>query len=207
MKEEIVIVGAGGHARSCIEAVESTGRFRIVGLVGAPSETGKSVLGFTVIGTDADLPRIRKECRNAVVGIGQILTPEPRRKAYIGLREAGFTLPVIVASSAVVSTSASVGEGTIIFHFAMLNANARVGVNCIINTRALLEHDVVIGDHTHISTGALLNGGASAGDGSFVGSGSVIREEVKIGAGCVISMGSRVTHNVNAGGRFPARNQ
>ena len=41
--KKIIIVGAGGHARSCIEVVESEGNYKIAGLIGLKSEIGAEI--------------------------------------------------------------------------------------------------------------------------------------------------------------------
>ena len=45
----IIVVGAGGHARSCIEVIESEGIYKIAGLVGLKSEVGEEICGYKVI--------------------------------------------------------------------------------------------------------------------------------------------------------------
>ena len=42
MKKKIILIGAGGHAESCIDVIESTNKYEIIGLV-AKSELGKKV--------------------------------------------------------------------------------------------------------------------------------------------------------------------
>ena len=50
--KDIVLIGAGGHAASCIDVIESEGRFRIAGLVGVKSELHLRLCGYEVIATD-----------------------------------------------------------------------------------------------------------------------------------------------------------
>ena len=49
----IILVGAGGHARSCIDVIEQSGSHDIAGLVALPNEVGSQTLGYEVLGTDA----------------------------------------------------------------------------------------------------------------------------------------------------------
>lgn len=191
----ILLVGAGGHARSCIDVVEREDRYAIAGLIGMPGEIGHDVLGYAVLGSDADLPRLRGTVSDALVAVGQIRTPEPRMRLYSRLAELGFQLPAIVSPHACVSRHASLGEGSIVMAGAIVNAGARVGCNCIINSRALIEHDVQVGDHCHVATAAVLNGGVILGMGSFVGSGSLVREGVVLGAACLVGMGLVIRHS------------
>ena len=190
--KEIIVVGAGGHARSCIEVIESEGIYKIAGLVGLKSEVGAEVCGYKVIASDDDLPRMLVDFEYAFNGLGQIANPAPRAKKFEELRSIGFKTPSVVASSAIVASSASIGEGTIIMHGSVVNSCATVGQNCIINSFALIEHDCSIGSNTHISTGALINGGAEVGSNSFIGSGAIVKQGIKVGDNCVLGMGMKL---------------
>lgn len=194
-KPGLIVIGAGGHAHACIEVIELHGQYRIAGLVGMPGGMHLPYLGYSVIGTDDDLPQLAKEYQYAFIAVGQIRSPDSRMRLYKLATELGFQLPVIIAPTAHVSCHANIGSGTIVMHGAIINVGARVGINCIINTRALLEHDVTVQDHCHLSTGAILNGDVNIGAGSFVGSGSIIKEGVSLGKGCVVGMGLSVRHN------------
>ena len=206
-KPSLILVGAGGHAHACIDVIEQQGQYQIAGLVGMPEELHTQYLGYTVIATDNDLPRLAKEYRYAFIAVGHIRLPDSRIRCYQQTTKLGFQLPVIVAPTAHISRHATVGAGTIVMHGAIVNAGARVGNNCIINTSALVEHDATVEDHCHISTGAILNGDVKIGAGSFVGSGSVIKEGVTLGKGCVVGMGLSVRHNQADGARFLGNNK
>ncbi len=203
-KPGLLLVGAGGHALSCIDVIELENRFRIVGLLGLQSEKGSQRLGYPVIGTDEDLPELASTYGHAVVTMGQIKTPALRIAMFQRLLELGFVLPTIVAPTAQVSLHATVGDGTIVMHGAIINAGASIGDNCIINCRALVEHGARMGSHCHLATGAIVNGDASVGEGSFIGSGTVVREGIRIGKHCLVGMGQMVRTDCADGGRLPA---
>lgn len=191
----ILLIGAGGHAASCIDVIEQHGGFRVAGLIGMGNEVGTRVLGYEVLGTDQDLPGLVARFGHALVAIGHIKTAEPRMQAFTRLRQLGCALPSVVSPRACVSPHAALGAGTIVMHGAVVNARASIGNNCILNSQSLVEHDARIGDHCHIATGAIVNGAVSIGAATFVGSQSSIRQEVRIGERCVIGMGERVlTH-------------
>jgi sugar O-acyltransferase (sialic acid O-acetyltransferase NeuD family) len=206
-KEPLLLVGAGGHARACIDVIEQQGRFAVAGLVGQPHEVGGRVLGYPVLGTDADLPALLREYRAALVAVGQIKTPEPRIRLFHLLEEHGCTGPVIISPRAYVSAHARVGAGSIVMHGAVINAAAVIGRNCIVNSQALVEHDAVVEDHCHIATSSAVNSGVRIGAGSFIGSGSSVRQCVSIGERCVIGMGQRVLADCAAGTRLPPARQ
>ena len=205
-KLPILLIGAGGHARACIDVIEYESRFSVAGLVGLPDEVGTQLLGYPVLGTDTDLPALLRKCSHAFVAVGQIKTPERRIRIFTVLEQHRCSFPVIVSPYAYVSPHASLGHGTIVMHGAVVNAGAVVGCNCIINTRALVEHSATVGDHCHISTGAILNGDVKIGEGSFVGSGSVIKERVSLGKCCVVGMGISVRHDLKDHASLPTHN-
>lgn len=193
---DIILVGGGGHCKSCIEVVESTKMYNIIGVIDLNEKLGESILGYNVIGTDRDLEKIRQTCQYALVTIGQIKNSELRKKAFDRLKELDFTLPVIKASTAYVSSEAKIGEGTIIMHYGFINSNSKIGKNSIVNTGALVEHDVVVGDYNHISTRATLNGGVKIGDNCFIGSNTVVNHGVEICSGVVFGANSTVVKDI-----------
>ena len=188
----LLLIGCGGHARSLIDLIEAGGQWRILGLVGLPDQVGSVVLGYPVIASDAELKALRQVCEAAVLAIGQVPDPTPRKRLATQLDQLGFHSPVLISPHAVVSRHTQFGRGTVVAHGAIVNAGAVLGAHCILNSRALIEHDVQLGDHCHVSTGALVNGGVRLGNGSFVGSGAMLREGLQLPAGTVISAGKRV---------------
>ena len=192
LDNEMILLGAGGHAKSCVDVIELEDVYKIIGLVGLPTEVGQVYLGYTVIADDAAIGRLARLHPNALVSVGQISSPDLRIRLFTTACAAGFRFPVIVSPRAHVSRHVSIGAGTIVMHGAVVNAGAVIGENCIVNTRAIVEHDAVIGDHCHISTGAIVNGGVQVGPGCFVGSGAVIREGLCVPGGSFIKMGSLV---------------
>jgi sugar O-acyltransferase (sialic acid O-acetyltransferase NeuD family) len=196
-KPALILIGAGGHARSCIDVIEQQGQYQIAGLVGLPEQRHTQQLGYEVIASDDALDELVKSYQYALITIGQIQqTAELRLRLYQQVTHCGFQLPTVISPTAHVSRHAAIGAGTIVMHGAIINAGARVGNNCIINTHALIEHDAKVEDHCHISTGAILNGDVSVGAGSFIGSGCVIKEGVSIGKGTLVGMGLTVRNQL-----------
>jgi sugar O-acyltransferase (sialic acid O-acetyltransferase NeuD family) len=201
-KPGLLLIGAGGHAKSCIDVIEQENEIKIVGLVGSLSEVGTRVLGYEVLGTDDDLSDLLKFAQFALISVGQIGVNELRSNLFSRILNLGFKSPVVTSPLAYVSPHAVVGKGTVVMHHATINAGAAVGNNCIINSQVLIEHDVVVGDHSHISTGVTMNGGSTVGRSGFIGSGSTIRDSISIGTMCAIGMGVIVRHDVPANSQF-----
>ncbi|QDV44210.1 Putative acetyltransferase EpsM [Stieleria neptunia] len=185
----LVLIGCGGHCRSCIDVVEATGDYQITSIVGQQHEVGQQLLGYRVDSTDRDLQALVKRDGNFLVAIGQIETNAIRVKLYNETARLGGAFPTIVSPLAHVSKHAVVGRGTIVMHHAIVNASASIGENCIINSKSLIEHDVEVGNHCHVATGAIVNGGTTIGDDCFIGSGTVVKQSIQIEPGMVIGAG------------------
>ena len=196
---DLLLIGGGGHCRSCIDVIEAEGLFKIRGIVNSSSDKTDGVFGYTVLGSDEDLPSLLQETSQALVTVGQIRSPEIRIRLYELLKKLGGKLPRVVSPLAYCSQYAEMNEGTMVMHGAIVNAGASIGTNCIINSQALIEHDVIIADHCHISTGARVNGGVTIGKGSFIGSGAILREGIVIGENVIISAGQVILRDVPSG--------
>ena len=177
--KKIILIGGGGHCRSCIDVIEKEKKFKVLGIV----DNKKNILikKYKLIGSDKDLNKISKKIKNAIITIGHIKNSDLRERLYKKLIKLKFNLPLVISPLAYVSKNALVGAGTIIMHRALININAKIGKNCIINTGAIIEHDVVIGDNCHISTGSIINGGVTIEKNSFIGSNAVVKQNIKIG--------------------------
>lgn len=173
-KEPLVLIGGGGHCKACIDVIEATGTWRILGILDLAERVGEKVLGYPIIGTDNRIRQFATDGARFLVSIGQIRAVEPRRRAFELVKSSNGKFATIVSPLAYVSPSAVVGAGTIVMHRALVNSSASIGDNVIINTMALIEHDAMVGSHSHISTAAVVNGGASIGSSCFVGSNAVI---------------------------------
>lgn len=180
MKPKILLIGGGGHCKSCIDVIEEQNKFQIAGIIDRREKVGTKVLGYEIIGTDGDLEELVSKIPNALITIGQIKSAKLRVNFFNQLKNIGYKLPLIISPFSKVSKHSFIGEGTIIMHQALVNAGAKIGSNCIINSKALVEHDVRIENNCHISTNAVLNGGVKVGQSTFVGSGAVVVNDVSI---------------------------
>lgn len=190
MKNKLILIGGGGHCKSCIDVIEQSGQYEIAGILDKRENIGQRVLGYEIIGEDEQIEKLAREEFSFLITLGQIRTSEVRKKLYDELLRCKAPIATIISPHAYVSKHAHIEPGTIIMHNAVINADANIGKNCIINTKALIEHDAVVEDHCHISTAAVINGGAIIKQGSFFGSNAVSRETVSTSNNAFIKAGS-----------------
>lgn len=84
---------------------------------------------------------------------------------------------VRIHPTADVSPSASVGQGTSIWHQCQVREGVRIGENCILGKGAYLDFGVQIGDQVKIQNGAFLYHGTRLESGVFVGPGVIFTND------------------------------
>jgi sugar O-acyltransferase (sialic acid O-acetyltransferase NeuD family) len=195
--KSLLLIGTGGHAKSCINLIEGSNKFFIKGLISEKkADVGKMIINKKIIGTDKDLFFLKKKIIYAGIGIGQVQNWKIRLKFFILLKNFGYKIPAIISKFSTVAKSSEVDEGTYIFDKVVVNSNVKIGKNCIINTGSVIEHDVRIGNNSHISTGAIINGETEVGNNTFIGSGAIIKNGISIGNNCVIGIGKVIKSSI-----------
>jgi len=191
--KNLIIVGAGGYAKSVLDSVDYM-NFRMIGFIDDVKSSGEMHQDYPVLGNCVE--DIENPADNVYfVAIGN----NAKRKRWFDILKAhDLSLINVIDKSALVSQHSTIGEGSFIGKLAIVNRGASVGDNCVINTRALLEHGCQIGNHVNISTNCTLNGDVACDEGSFVGSASVVNGQLRIGAWSLVGSGAVVINDVPA---------
>ena len=197
MKKKIFIIGAGGHAKTCIDVIENNNKFQIASLIDKKSNK-KIIFKHKIIKEINFIKKKENKKLNILIGVGQIKNSILRKNLFFRYKQLGYNFPNIISKFSYVSKNSVLKEGNLICHGVVINAGVKIGLNCIINNQALIEHDVIIGDHCHISTGSIINGGTIIGSNTFIGSGTTIKENIKIGNNCVIGAGLTIKKNIKS---------
>lgn len=186
MKENIVLLGFGGHAKSVADTIERQGLYNIIGY----TDFEEHLSNYKYLGTDKELNNIYKSgTYNAAICVGYLGKEIIRQRIYSKLKEIGFTLPVIIDPSAIISKNATVLEGAFVGKRAIINSESYIGKCCIINTGAIIEHEVIVGDFSHISVGTVLCGQVHIGKACFIGANSTVIQCLEIENNSVIPAG------------------
>lgn len=205
MRSEIVVIGAGGHAKVCIELLRAMGE-NVAYCVGA-GDGPDHCLDVPVVNGDEHIALLRSEGYSRVfVAIGANGLRD--RLARLSLSQ-GYSLVNAISPRAVVSPSATLGAGVAVMAGAVINANAVIGDLAIINTGATIDHDCQIGVAAHIAPQCAVAGNVVIGKYSFLGIGSRVIPEVEVGERVTIGAGGVVIANIEAGVTavgVPARN-
>lgn len=78
-------------------------------------------------------------------------------------------MPVRIHPSADVAESATIGEGSAIWHLCQIRPGVKIGQNCILGRGVYVDADVQIGDNVKIQNYVSVYHGVTIEDGVFVG--------------------------------------
>jgi UDP-perosamine 4-acetyltransferase len=203
MNDGVIVIGAGGHAKVCIELLQAAGR-RVAYCIG--DAEGALCAGIPVLAGDEHLQRLRQEgYTDLFVAVGANAT---RRRLAAAAQALGYTLVNAISPRAAISPSARLGAGIAIMAGAVVNAEADIGDLVIINTGATVDHDCRLGTAVHIAPQCGLAGNVSIGAESFLGVGCKAIPGVRIGDNVLIGAGGVVVDDIPAHTRavgVPAR--
>ncbi len=198
MKQTLVIMGCGGHARSVADVAIHCGYSDFV-FVDEHAREHEFCLDFPV---NRQAPSVIEAC---FIAYGDTY----QRKEAIN-HVLGFQWPLVTIFSphATRGVGSSFQWGTIVAHHAHIGPMASIGMGCIINTGAIIEHDCQVGDFSHVSVNATLAGRVIIGQHVLIGAGAVVRDRVVIGDYVTVGAGATVVHDLLTPGVYvgtPAR--
>ena len=191
MRRDIVIFGSGGYARGMAEAAEADAGWHVTAFAG--QDAGNKVFGRPVVAEEEILSGSHPLV--CVVAIGDNWSRQQVIERIKAVRP-DFEFCRILHPRAVISPSAQIGEGTVVFAGSVVGANARLGAHVSIYTNAVVEHDSVLGDFSSLAPAAALGGTVRLGARSFVGLGARVIHNVTVGAEVVIGAGATVLQDV-----------
>lgn len=191
MPIELLMVGAGGHAKVVIEAVQAVNPACHILLADEDiTKEGKKLLGNIPIHYLRNWEKLPDQCH---IAIGN---NQERERLSIVAHEQGKQPFTIVHPDAFVSLSAVFGSGNFIAAMVVISAEVKISEGCIINHGAIVDHDCYIGAYSHIAPNSTLSGGVKVGKGCLIGTGATLLPMVEIGDHVVIGAGAVVTCNV-----------
>lgn len=181
--ETINLFGAGGHGKVIKDIVEACGKG--VGVV---------YDDFSPL-SDLQGKQICRTSENVVEGPMIISIGSNKIRKEISEK---YPVKYITAvhPSAIVASTAKIGEGTVVMQGAIIQTEAEIGTHCIVNTGASVDHECRIANYVHISPHATLCGNVRVGEGAWIGAGATVIPGIRIGKWAVVGAGATVIRDV-----------
>lgn len=190
MKNDLIIIGAGGHAKVIADMALKL-NYNILGFLD-DNQTGE-VLGYPILGKVCEAVNYSALY---VIAIGNNVIRKKIAEQY------KIEYVTLIHPSAQIGLEVEIGKGTIVMTNAVINSNSRIGNHSIINTAAIVEHDNIIGDYVHISPNATLCGTVKIGDGAHIGAGAVVKNNITIAENVTVGIGAAVVKNIEESGVY-----
>ncbi len=184
--KNLIIFGAGAHAKVLIDCIEEEAKFNINRLFD-DNPILSTLFSYPVSKINTYISSADDHSIIAITN-GKI-----RKKIAESLNTSFVTT---VHPTAVVSKYATIGKGTHILAGSIINAAAVVGNHCIINTGTVVEHDCIIGDYVHLSPNTSIGGGVKIGECTHIGIGASVIQNISIGSNVIIGAGAVVVSDI-----------
>lgn len=196
--KQIVIIGAGGHARDVLDVFEACNarepRWEVLGFVVEPAwfQPGVRVNGYPLLG-DLDWLSSRARDVELVCAVGDSAL---RRRLVSEAGARGGRFCSVVHPSVVLTPRVTISEGCVVLAGVVLSSTVRLGRHVHVNVGSTLSHDVAVGDFGTIAPGVRLSGNVEVGEGASVGAGATVIEKLSIGRWSIVGAGATVVRDV-----------
>jgi sugar O-acyltransferase (sialic acid O-acetyltransferase NeuD family) len=198
--KSVLIIGAGGHGREVLDIFLSLRRhgsdLEVLGFIDEGVDAGSTMCGLPILGGFEWFEQFDRHNFGVVCAAG---TPELSRRLVCSARMLGLRFVSAISPRALISPTAEIGKGVMIFPNVVVSCGVVVGSYSTLNVASTVSHDSHIGDYCSVSPGAHLAGNVSLGRGCFVGMGCNVIQGVSVGARSVIGAGAAVIDDVPAG--------
>jgi sugar O-acyltransferase (sialic acid O-acetyltransferase NeuD family) len=196
--KDVIIIGAGGHGAELDEYIQFSQKCSGLYSLNVVGFLDDNPANFTSYHFSAPLlggvreHKVIQDC-HYIIGIANLTY----RRFFVELfLSAGARFLSFVHSTAYVSESAKIGQGSIIGPYVNVGPNVRVGDFTLINSRSSLGHDTVIGDFDFISPNVCFSGFSSVGDDNLFGINSSTIPHIHVGNRNKIAAGMVLDHHV-----------
>lgn len=134
---------------------------------------------------------INKDDFEIIIANGE---PSIRKLLFDKCKKNNFNIATLIDPSAVISQTASIGEGSIITTHCTIASSSIIGINVAVNVKTIIGHDITINDHSVLSSMVNVGGNCIIGSSTYIGMGAMIKEGLIVGNDVILGMGS-VLHN------------
>jgi sugar O-acyltransferase (sialic acid O-acetyltransferase NeuD family) len=186
----LLVIGCGGHSKVVTEIAESTG-FSNISYLGS-NQDPKQFLGRRV-----QRDWLEDYRGYFFVAIGDNALRQQLFSEFMNRNPVAIPVTLIHPSS-IISSSCSIGSGTVIMPLCVVNGPSSIGDGVILNTRSSVDHDSGVMSFCSLAPGVTLGGGVTIGERSAIGIGATVKHGVCIGNDSIVGAGSLVLNDIGS---------
>lgn len=176
MKKNLLILGAGGHGRCCLDIARASGLYGKISFLD-DAAVGSRINDAQIIDSLEALARYDEEYSDVFVAIGHGLT---RAKLMKKAEDLGYEIVSLISKECHVSPYATLEKGIVLFPGAVVEANAIVGEGAIVAANATINHDARLEAYSLVNSNSVIRPNA------------IVKKYAMVGSHCVISFGNIV---------------
>lgn len=189
MKDKLVIIGCGGHARSVADIYLFNNQNAEIIFVDENAQNGEKILGFPVL-KDYNIT-----AEKVFIAVG-----DNNKRAELAKKHSN--LCSIISKTAYIGREVEIGNGVLVAHNAHIGTGTKICNNAIINTSVSIDHECIIGENSHIAPNSTICGRVRIGKNVFVGAGSTIIDKLTVCDNTIIGAGSIIYKNADTPGTY-----
>lgn len=192
---DLVIFGAGGHAREMHDLVQVVNQQKPV---------------FNFLGFLDQSTNVETKDADLILGDHTWLCDKPEVRVVIAIGNSASRLHVrnlirsvcnnefqtLIHPTAYIGENCKIGAGSMISAGTVLTCGVTLGEHVIVNVRTSLSHEALVEDFVTIAPNATICGAVSLGVGADVGAGATIIQLKKIAAWSIVGAGTVVIKDV-----------
>lgn len=196
--KDIVIIGAGGHAKVVADIILKRKEvlkeeLNIIGFLDDNFDKieYREIFNIPILGSLDLIEEFKNKDYEYIIAIGNNLIRRKLAKKYSKLNYYTAIHPTAVIGNMII-----IEEGTVVMANVVINPCCKIGKHCILNTSCVIEHDNTIDNYVHISPNATLCGNVFINKYSWIGAGAVIIQNKNIGKKVIVGAGTVVIKDV-----------
>lgn len=201
MREKILLVGAGQHARVVLYNIQEQNKYDVIGILDKNLDKAKEEKFFEGIPIlDIDYSKIDLKELKEKLGTDKFFISfgnmKYRKKVWELFKNSGWNSVNIIHPNAVISKNAKLGEGILIECGCLITPNPIIGDNVVVNTGSQVNHDNIIENHVYIASGVVLSGGVKIGENTLLDDRVIVTLGREVGKNSLIGAGAVITKNL-----------
>lgn len=110
-----------------------------------------------------------------VVAVGE---PKQREFLYEKIRKSGIRIATLIDDTAIVSSTAVIGEGVVVREYTMIGPHSQVDENVLMQPYSCIGHDIQIGMHSVLSAFCVVGGQSIIEEQVYIGMHAAIKEKI-----------------------------